>query len=63
MKAPNEPSGVPRTRRGLGGWRWVAGGALYGVLLRILFGALPSSYGGPMSVAFFLGRPVGSRKF
>jgi len=53
-----EPSGGTSTRRGFTGWRWVAGGALYGLLLRILFGALPSSYGGPMSVAFLLGTPI-----
>lgn len=33
------------------------GGALYGVLLRVLFGAFTSPFGGLMSVAFLLGTP------
>jgi hypothetical protein len=39
-------------------WNWVIGGALYGVLLRIVFGALPTSYSGSMSVAFLIGTPI-----
>lgn len=38
-------------------WHWVLGGALYGILLRILFGALASPFRGLMSVAFLIGTP------
>jgi hypothetical protein len=39
-------------------WYWVVGGAAYGLLLRLLFGALPGSIGGLMSVAFLIGTPI-----
>ncbi len=39
-------------------WKWVAAGALYGVLLRIVVGSLlPHEYGGAMSIAFLLATP------
>jgi hypothetical protein len=38
-------------------WRWVIGGAVYGVLLRVLFGVLELSPDGVMSAAFLLGTP------
>jgi hypothetical protein len=37
---------------------WIVGGALYGVALRLLFGALPSSMEGVMSAGFLLGTPI-----
>lgn len=37
-------------------WWWIPAGALYGLLLRLLFGALPEA-GGVMSMAFALGTP------
>lgn len=36
---------------------WFLGGAAYGVFLRFIFGVLPSSVEGPMSVAFLIGTP------
>jgi hypothetical protein len=38
-------------------WYWVTGGALYGVLVRLAFGALPGMFIGPMSLAFLLVTP------
>lgn len=49
------PGTAPATGRTW--WRWVLGGALYGVLLRVLFGALEVSSYGVMSSAFLLGTP------
>lgn len=39
-------------------WNWFLGGALYGLFLRFLFGVLPSTVDGPMSVAFLIGTPL-----
>ncbi|WP_154224760.1 hypothetical protein [Marinicella rhabdoformis] len=39
-------------------WLWFVYGALYGVFLRFLFGVLPSSIEGPMSVAFLITTPL-----
>jgi len=49
---------TPRGDTGTRWWYWLAGGALYGVLLRVLFGALPASFHGSMSVAFLVGTPI-----
>ena len=38
-------------------WWWIIAGALLGVILRIVFGALPNSMEGPMSIGFMLGTP------
>lgn len=57
-KGMNESNQEAGTSPRVAGWHWVAGGALYGVLLRVLFGALPPSYSGPMSIAFLIGTPV-----
>lgn len=39
-------------------WRWVLGGALYGVALRLLFGFIPHDYRGTMSAAFLVATPM-----
>src|SRR4051812_8571347 len=39
-------------------WYWVVGGALYGIFLRVLFGALPRTLSGPISMAFLVGTPI-----
>lgn len=39
-------------------WWWVIAGALLGVVLRIVFGALPKSMEGPMSLGFMAGTPL-----
>lgn len=39
-------------------WVWLIGGAALGVLMRVLFGALPADVAGPMSIAFVVGTPV-----
>jgi len=39
-------------------WPWFVFGAIYGVFLRFLFGVLPSSVEGPMSVAFLIATPL-----
>jgi hypothetical protein len=38
-------------------WLWIVGGAVYGIALRALLGALPTRWDGVMSVAFLLGTP------
>jgi hypothetical protein len=38
-------------------WWWVIAGAVLGVVLRIVFGALPKSMEGPMSIGFMAGTP------
>lgn len=54
-----EPLGsTPQTDTGSTWWYWLVGGALYGVLIRVLFGALPTSFHGPMSAAFLVGTPL-----
>jgi uncharacterized protein YndB with AHSA1/START domain len=50
---PGTAEDVPPVRA----WPWIVGGALYGVLLRVLFGALPASTQGAMSAAFLVGTP------
>lgn len=37
---------------------WIIGGAALGVLMRVLFGALPERLSGPMSLAFLVGTPL-----
>lgn len=37
---------------------WIIVGALYGVLLRFIFGLMPDSFRGAMSVAFLIGTPI-----
>jgi hypothetical protein len=39
-------------------WWWVVAGAALGVVLRIVFGALPRSMGGPMSLGFMAVTPL-----
>lgn len=39
-------------------WWWVIAGAVLGVVLRIVFGAFPSSMQGPMSIGFLAGTPL-----
>lgn len=38
-------------------WKWTLAGALYGVVMRVLFGVLPRDVAGLMSVAFLLVTP------
>lgn len=38
-------------------WWWIVGGALYGVAMRLLFGAIPDDHVGVMSTAFIFGAP------
>lgn len=38
-------------------WWWVIGGALYGIAMRVLFGAMPDDAIGVMSTAFIFGAP------
>jgi len=44
-------------RRRASWWWWVIAGAALGVVLRLLFGMLPSSMEGPMSIGFLAGTP------
>ncbi|MGC3982137.1 MAG: hypothetical protein QM808_12850 [Steroidobacteraceae bacterium] len=39
-------------------WQWTVIGALYGVVVRLLFGIIPRSFGSPMSVAFLVATPI-----
>lgn len=54
----NESNSEADTGPRIASWHWAVGGALYGVLMRILFGVIPSSYSGPMSIAFLIGTPI-----
>jgi len=38
-------------------WHWIVGGALYGMLFRVFFGALGNYFNGAMSMAFLVGTP------
>ena len=38
-------------------WIWIVGGALYGIFLRVLFGAMPDDISSVMSIAFLIGTP------
>lgn len=39
-------------------WKWVLAGSIYGLLMRVLFGFLPSDSGGVMSAAFLVVTPT-----
>lgn len=39
-------------------WKWVLAGAIYGLLVRALFGVLPNGSGGVMSIAFLVVTPA-----
>lgn len=53
-----EPSTEASPRPSFPRWYWIPGGAAYGVLVRVLFGALPPSFSGLMSIAFLVGTPI-----
>ncbi|MFT3806112.1 hypothetical protein [Arenimonas sp.] len=38
-------------------WTWLIGGVVYGIALRVLFGAMPEGAKGVMSAAFLIGTP------
>ncbi|GFE79980.1 hypothetical protein GCM10011487_19800 [Steroidobacter agaridevorans] len=48
-----------RTEKFLPPWLvWLIGGAVLGVLMRVIFGAVPSQVSGVMSIAFLVGTPT-----
>lgn len=52
------PKKIPLSEYSWGWIAWIVGGAVFGVLLRVGFGALPSQYLGPMSIGFLIGTPL-----
>ncbi len=52
------PVQTPDTKRSAyPAWKWVLAGALYGLLMRGMFGVLPSNVSGVMSIAFLIVTP------
>jgi hypothetical protein len=56
LEQPPE-SPAPTNVSSAGSWYWVLGGAIYGLLVRVLFGALPDPWFGVMSSGFLVGTP------
>ena len=48
---------TPQSGRASRWWWWIIAGAMLGLILRILFGSLPTSMQGAMSIGFMLGTP------